>query len=64
MWPGASAFAGGSWDLGLKTCSNVEQWTNNPVGGGYAGRDYIVIGLNQVKTYDFYFSSVVEGWVN
>ena len=64
MWPGASAFAGGSWDLGLKTCSNVEQWTNNPVGGGYAGRDYIVIGLNQVKTYDFYFSSVVEGLVN
>ena len=64
MWPGASAFVGGSWDLGLKTCSNVNQWTNNPVGGGYAGRDYIVIGLNQVKTYDFYFSSVVEGWVN
>ena len=64
MWPGASAFVGGSWDLGLKTCSNVNQWTNNPVGGGYAGRDYIVIGLNQAKTYDFYFSSVVEGWVN
>jgi len=64
MWPGTSAFAGGSWDLGLKPATNVEQWSNWPIGGGYAGRNYIVIGLNRVTTFDFYISGVVEGWVN
>ena len=65
MLPGATAYSGGTWDLGLKTCTNVETWTNWPIGGVYAGLDYIVIGINNPQvTFHFYISGVLDGWVN
>ena len=62
MWPGTGPLTGGTWDLGLQPCTNVEQWTEWSIGGGYAGLDYVVIGLNNgAQTYDLYISLITEG---